>query len=445
MDPEDTAMLEALGRHGRRHQLDDFLAQGERCGWCRHPIRLRGYASAGTDSESTVVFSSASLPDGVVLKACGSRSELQCPACAAVYRGDSRHLVRAGLAGGKGVDQAVATHPAVFLTLTAPGFGPVHGTRSGSPCHPSPNPAARCPHGRPLTCNDRHLRTDGVLGTPLCPDCYDYVGAVLQNASTPELWRRTTIYVQRRLASVLGCSQAKAARVVRLASCRVAEFQRRGVVHLHAVLRADGPDGTAPPVDAWQLARACAEAARAVRVSHPRGGARWGDEIDVQVLEHGDDRARRVATYVAKYTTKSSSEHPSLERRILSAAELERRALPPHLHRMVATAWTLGHDTELEDLGLQRHAHRLGYGGHFLSKSRTYSTTFSAPREARALWQENRRNDGIGSPGYVSEGTWRAVGSGWANKGEELFAGYQQRQRAEDRREAEFQWYTRSE
>jgi hypothetical protein len=435
-------MVEALWRHSRRHQLHDFLEQGAGCGWCRHPIRLRGYAAAEGDGGRTVVFSSASLPDGVTLKACGSRSELQCPACASVYRGDSRHLVRAGLEGGKGVDETVVTHPAVFLTLTAPGFGPVHTARAGSPCHPRSSSAPTCPHHRPFGCGTRHPVSDELLGTPLCPDCYDYVGAVLQNACTPELWRRTTIYVQRRLAVVLGCSQAEASAAVRLAPCRVAEFQGRGLVHLHAVVRADGPDGAGPPIDGWQLAQACAQAARAVSVTHPRGSARWGEEVHVQVLGQSDDRAQRVASYVSKYSTKSSSEHPGLQHRILSLTDLDPRTLPQHLYRMASTAWVLGGDPELENFGLRRHAHRLGYGGHFLSKSRTYSTTFRALREARALWQESRRN-GTTSGGV--KGRWRAVGSGWTNRGEELFAGYQQRQRAEARREAEFWWYTRSE
>jgi len=443
MEPEDRAMVEALGRHSRRHQLQDFIDQGVGCGWCRHPIRLRGYATAEKDGERTIVFSSASLPDGVVLKACGSRSELQYPACAAVYRGDSRHLVRAGLEGGKGVDEAVATHPAVFLTLTAPGFGAVHGV--GSPCHLHPASAARCPHGNRVVCSVQHSLSDQMVGAPLCPDCYDYAGAVLQNASTPELWRRTTIYIQRRLASVLGCTQAEAARALRLASCWVVEFQRRGLVHVHAVVRADGPRGTAPPIDGCQLARACAEAARAVSATHPRGVARWGDQIQAEIIEHRDDRARQVATYVAKYTTKSSTGHPGLERRILSLDDLDRRALPAHLHRMASTAWALGGDPELEQTGLRRHAHRLGYSGHFLTKSRTYSTTFSALREARAIWQESQRSGTAAFSSSVGEGRWRAVGRGWTNKGEELFAGYQQRQRADARREAEFWWYTRSE
>jgi hypothetical protein len=39
-----------------------------------------GCATAANECERAVVFSSASLPDGVALKACGSRSELQGPA-----------------------------------------------------------------------------------------------------------------------------------------------------------------------------------------------------------------------------------------------------------------------------------------------------------------------------------------------------------------------------
>ena len=37
----------------------------------------------------------------------------------------------AGAAGGrKGVPESVRSHPLAFVTLTAPGFGPVHTTRT---------------------------------------------------------------------------------------------------------------------------------------------------------------------------------------------------------------------------------------------------------------------------------------------------------------------------
>jgi hypothetical protein len=36
---------------------------------------------------------------------------------------------------------------------------------------------------------------------------------------------------------------------------------------------------------------------------------------------------------------------------------------------------------------LRRHAHNLGYGGHFFTKSRRYSATFAALRAARRTWR----------------------------------------------------------
>ena len=100
---------------------------------------------------------------------------------------------------------------------------------------------------------------------------------------------------------------------------------------------------------------------------------------------------------------------------------------------MAATALELDAEPALRHLHLARHAHRLGFGGHFLTKSRGYSTTFAALRAARAQWNEARRHGD------------QVPGDGWANQGESLFASHQQRQRAEDRREVLSDWYTRSE
>jgi hypothetical protein len=180
-------------------------------------------------------------------------------------------------------------------------------------------------------------------------------------------------------------------------------------------------------------------------VSHARGTALWGNEIDVQVLGQDDERAPKVAIYVAKYATKSSSDDPRLDAPIASLDDLEARELPPHVHRVVVTALELDTDPELCCLNLARHAHRLGFGGHFLTKSRGYSTTFKALREARALWNETRRHGGEPPNGLATEGHWKAMGAGWANAGEALFARHQQRQRAEDRREVMLDWYTRRE
>lgn len=439
---EDWEMIRSVGRRVRACQLEAFTSQGKGCGWCAHPIRIRGVVFDDNGEERSVRFSTASLPDGVTLKACGTRHEARCPACASVYRADARHLVRAGLLGGKGVDEAVATHPALFTTFTAPSFGAVH-TAADGPCHPG-RTGSRCRHGLPRTCFDRHRTEDEVVGSPLCSDCYDYEGAVLQNACTPELWRRTTIYLVRHLATALGLTQAQTRALCSLAFCRVAEFQRRGVAHIHAVIRADGPGRTPPPLEAGQLAGAAVSAARAVRVVHPYGTARWGEQLDVRILQRDEGQAEETARYVAKYSTKGAVEGGVLDMPIRHELDLAGRRLSPHYRRMVETAWSLGAEAACECMQLRRHAHTLGYGGHFLSKSRGYSTSLRALRAARASWQDVRRNgrDTTGDLSLTRE--LRAVGAGWADQGEAWWAEHQQRQQAEERKLANEERYSMS-
>ena len=46
----------------------------------------------------------------------------------------------------------------------------------------------------------------------------------------------------RRLAAGLGMSEAALGRELRVSYAKVAEFQKRGVVHFHAIIRLDGAD-----------------------------------------------------------------------------------------------------------------------------------------------------------------------------------------------------------
>ncbi len=94
------------------------------------------------------------MRSGVRHVACGNRREAVCPACSAVYKRDARQLVRASLAGSKGIPETITAHPCVFATLTAPSFGPVHSRRMRGktvlPCRPGRDAhARRCPQGCP--------------------------------------------------------------------------------------------------------------------------------------------------------------------------------------------------------------------------------------------------------------------------------------------------------
>lgn len=438
MDDQAQAIIEVLTERGRRGELEDFHKQGESCRWCARPVRLRGYLATFDESSGRrqVVSSSATRPDGVVLKACGNRRASVCPSCASLYRSDARHLVRAGLTGEKGVGDQVVGRPAVFLTLTAPSFGAVHVARSGrAACRPGPT-RARCRHGRRLSCFSHHDYADEVAGQALCPDCYDYEAAVLHNAMVPELWRRFTIYLPRALAAVLEMPQSQAAQLIHLAFCRVAEFQRRGSAHLHVVVRADGADGTTPPASltSAQLALACRMAAAAVRASHARGRVVFGTQLDVQVLDADNANVRKVAAYLAKYATKSSHDSGALDRRIHYPAELEARSIPEHHKRLVRAAWALGAEEELAPLRLRRHAHCFGYGGLFLTKSRCYSTTFTRLRAARAEWRRSELEQRLGVGGGLFESRWAAVGIGWSSSAEARYARLQAEHLEESRR-----------
>ena len=85
-------------------------------GYCHHPIRLAGRVEHAdrTTGEVRAVYDSEREPDGVLLKACGTRRESRCPSCAATYRADAYQLLAAGLKGGKGVpDSDQRASPAV--------------------------------------------------------------------------------------------------------------------------------------------------------------------------------------------------------------------------------------------------------------------------------------------------------------------------------------------
>ena len=275
-------------------------------------MRLRGatYRVDPATGERRRTYDTRSEPEGVLLKACGNRRASACPPCSAVYQRDAYQLVAAGLRGGKGVPESVAEHPTVFATLTAPGFGVVHTTPSAEPlsgrCRAR---RGKCSHGRPLGCWEWHRSDDSCLGRPLCPECFDYDGQAEWNGHASELWRRTTIYIRRSLAGICGVTQRDLERSARLSFVKVAEYQRRGALHFHAVFRLDGrsaaggytrPDGvfTAP-----RLAEAIRVATEAVAVpAGPGRTIKWGDEIAAVVVE---EEAKRVARYIAKYTTKS--------------------------------------------------------------------------------------------------------------------------------------------
>jgi hypothetical protein len=337
-------------------------------GGCLQPVLLRGRVDHidGATGELIHRYTTVYEPGGVLPIACKTRRASRCPPCADVYRDDTYQLIRAGLSGGKGIPESVATHPCVFTTLTAPSFGPVHAQREKDGrvlrCRPRRR-GGTCPHGNPLSCPDRHACDDARLGEPLCPDCYDYTGAVLFNACAPELWRRFTITLRRTLARRAGLSGKQLASQLRVSYAKVAEYQRRGVVHFHAIIRLDGPTGptTAPP--AWAtlelITAAIGQAASAVHLETPAAPGltartlAWGRELDiVPITTTGELTETRVAAYVAKYATKAAECTGTLDRRVTTSDQLDVLPVREHARRHIAACIRLSKLPALADLRL---------------------------------------------------------------------------------------------
>jgi hypothetical protein len=463
-------LQEVIDRAGPGYER--WVEQVAATGYCAHPVRLRGrveHADPQT-GEVRTVYATDREPDATLLKACGNRRVSVCPSCSATYQADQFHLLAAGLKGGKGAPETVAQHPRLFVTFTAPSFGQVHSRKAQGllvyPCHPY-RQGQRCPHGRRAGCWQRHDADDPRLGEPLCARCYQAGAQVLWNALAGRLWSRTTIYVYRALAQLAGLTEEELRALVRVSFAKVAEYQRRGAVHFHALIRLDAatecgcPACVAPPparFSAELLEAAIRRTAATLGVPCPALDedqdvtlvARWGEQLDVHhITETGDNgemSAGQVAGYIAKYATKATETlGVTLDHRI-GEVELEGLDVPAHVAELVRACFELSGRPSLARLRLRKWAHMLGFGGHFSSKSRRYSTTLGALRRARVAYAIRRRRsdtlplDAWGRPeddqAVVVAASWRYLGSGYQTTGEAWLAASAAARAREERRVA---------
>jgi hypothetical protein len=240
--------------------------------------------------------------------------------------------------------------------------------------------------------------------------------------------------------------------LVRVSFAKVSEYQRRGAVHFHAIIRLDAATNcgcsacvSPPPAEftAELLEAAVRKAAEAVAIACPAVDedqgvtltARWGEQLDVHhITEAGDDgelSAEQVAGYVAKYATKSTEAlGVTLDHRVCEV-ELEGLDVPAHVAELVRACWELGARPSLVELRLRKWAHMLGFGGHFSSKSRRYSTTLGALRRARVAYAIRRRRDTLtldawGRPeddqAVIVVASWSYLGRGYQSTGEAWLA-----------------------
>ena len=192
------------------------------------------------------------------------------------------------------------------------------------------------------------------------------------NNQVGELWRRTKQAIERRLGQLarrrgippirVPCGDGKTRLVdpVRVAHGKAAEYQARGAVHFHALLRLDGydpadPGRLLPPpsvitiADLEDVIRRVVVAIGYRTPSHPArpGGWRitWGTEIDIRVITMTGTATitdLAVASYLAKYSTKGTEVTGHASARITADTIDHVRQPGRHPHR-TAHRGLLGH------------------------------------------------------------------------------------------------------
>jgi hypothetical protein len=154
-----------------------------------------------------------------------------------------------------------------------------------------------------------------------------------------------------------------------------------------------------------------------------------------QITERGDEgelSAEQVAGYVAKYATKATEALGVTLHQRIGETGLEDLEVPAHVAELVRACFELGSRPSLAGLRLGKWAHMLGFGGHFATKSRRYSTTLGTLRRARVAYAIRRRHgdavplDAWGRPeddqAVTVLASWTYLGRGYQSTGEAWLA-----------------------
>lgn len=244
---------------------------------------MRATTEADATARAAVLARGCSSPirtaSGVWVR-CGSRIKSKCGSCAELYRGDWARIARSGVFDGPAEDFRF-----YLLTLTAPSFGGVHRVpRDGAT-------GARCRCGVTHTASDARLR-----GVPLDAGSYDYAGQVAWNRDAGVLWDRTRRRMRDRWDS--------------LEYFIVREWQDRGVLHVHAIVRIARFEAP-PPAQLLDAART------ATAVSRVDGSiVEWGTQAKCDAFRADGDGAKTIwylskaLNYVLKDVASDSGEVP---------------------------------------------------------------------------------------------------------------------------------------
>ena len=96
----------------------------------------------------------------------------------------------------------------------------------------------------------------------MCPDCYDYTPPSCSTPTPPTCGAGSPPTCPATSPAAPGSPSASSATTPRIRYVKVAEYQHRGVVHFHAVIRLDAPGDHYQPPPGWLTADLLGDAIR---------------------------------------------------------------------------------------------------------------------------------------------------------------------------------------
>lgn len=285
-----------------------------------------------------------------------------------------------------------------FLTLTAPGserFGATHTRRTGLR-------KTGKEYQRGCPCGLFHGENSPILGTPIDPAAYDYADAARFNATAS---RRLAVTMQKLSRLTYGNTLQPRRH---LATVRVAEFQKRGLVHFHVIVR-----GNVSPEHFFAAIRGGRnkDTGRPIRpVEHD--GLTWGPQCDIKHVK--SSQSAQFGFYISKlanYSVKDVGlEAAHVSNCCASTLRYEIHAAQSHARAMEFAALQQGQcstsrscpTTQLGSRvrGYQCRGHHLaiggwGYRGHVFAASRSWGTTLSDIRAQRVKFATKNEPENV--------------------------------------------------
>lgn len=334
------------------------MTQGTKCS---RPVRLKRTV---TDRATGEVW------DAEFDTACGTRIKDDCPHCSEVYKRDALTILQHGVNDLSGNER-----PVTFLTLTAPGadvFGATHQCRESA----SSKKAWKC------RCGDVHKKSDALLGTPINPSTYRYDLAADFNASASRLLAIT----MQKLSRLMGR---------RIKWVRVAEFQKRGLVHFHVIV-----EGLITDRAFQAVVRGGVNLKTNRKISPTQhNGWKWGHQCDIQRVLPGSGRSvgyylLKLLGYAVKSTGSSLTADTAHGERMESAA-LRSCSCEYGWRCRAGSRLIPGTSVMYQSPPLRRTCRRhslarrgWGYRGHVFTISRLWGLTFKEVRGRRRMFTE---------------------------------------------------------